>query len=65
MENYVCKLSSENEMQEKWDYEIAIHPDESNWKIWKASAINRVKTVKALHTTEYLTEKLSRKPPRF
>jgi GNAT superfamily N-acetyltransferase len=43
MEKYICKPASENEMHEKWNYEIAMHPGESNWNIWKDSAIRRVK----------------------
>lgn len=48
MKNYICKLASEEEMCKKWDYEIDLHPNESNWKIWKASAIERVKKGQSL-----------------
>lgn len=38
--NYVCKIASLQEMEEKWHYEIARHPGESNWIIWKEEAIS-------------------------
>lgn len=37
---YQCKIASLQEMDEKWNYEIARHPGESNWIIWKEEAIN-------------------------
>ena len=37
---FQCKIASLQEMDEKWNYEIARHPGESNWIIWKEEAIN-------------------------
>lgn len=38
MENYICKIATLDEMNTKWDYEIA-HADEDrdNWILWKKS----------------------------
>lgn len=42
MNNYICKIASIDEMEEKWNYEIKTHKS-SNWKIWKKESIERVK----------------------
>ena len=31
-------------MEEKWDYEIKLHPGQENWIIWKAEAIKNYQT---------------------
>lgn len=38
-EGYVCTVPSLEEVNRKWDYEIAIHPDDRNWSIWKKGAV--------------------------
>ena len=35
MSNYICKIASLEEMNEKWDYEIEIATNKENWIIWK------------------------------
>ena len=36
MDNYICKIASIKEMQEKWDYEISnALNNKSNWIKWK------------------------------
>lgn len=35
MNNYICKIANLDEINEKWDYEIENHPDDSRWKVWK------------------------------
>lgn len=41
---YICKIASLEEMNIKWDYEIANHPDsQSNWIIWKKGSIENFK----------------------
>lgn len=42
MKEYICKTATVDEMEIKWNYEIKKHKD-SNWKIWKTEAIERVK----------------------
>ena len=42
MNDYICKTASVDEMEAKWNYEIKKHKS-SNWKIWKAEAIERAK----------------------
>lgn len=42
MNDYICKIASVDEMEAKWNYEIKKHKS-SNWKIWKAEAIERAK----------------------
>ena len=37
--NYICKIASMEEMEQKWDYEIAQHSEKGNWIIWKGEAI--------------------------
>ena len=39
MENYICKIASPEEMERKWDYEIALHSEKGNWITWKGEAI--------------------------
>lgn len=38
MERYVCKVASIEEVLDKMDYEISIHPGDKRWEIWKAMA---------------------------
>lgn len=43
-EKYICKIASINEMNIKWNFEIANHPDsQSNWIIWKKGSIENFK----------------------
>ena len=37
--NYVCKIASLEEMEQKWDDEIALHSEKENWIAWKSEAI--------------------------
>lgn len=34
-ENYICKIATLDEVNEKWDYEISNHPNNNSWKEWK------------------------------
>lgn len=43
MENFICKIANEEEMKIKWDYEIEISDNKSNWIIWKDENIDRFK----------------------
>jgi len=43
MNNFICKIASIEEMNEKWDYEIASKPNDEKWPIWKQDSINDVK----------------------
>ena len=36
---YVCKIASMEELNRKWDYEIAQNPGDGNWLIWKEEAV--------------------------
>lgn len=46
---YVCKVASIEEMNTKWDYEIAhAGKDKSNWVIWKKSSIEHMSEGKSL-----------------
>ena len=42
--NYICKIASTEEMEQKWDYEIAQHSEKRNWIIWKDEAIESART---------------------
>ena len=46
--NYVCKIASLQEMEEKWDYEIKLNPGQENWIIWKAEAIKNYQTGRSI-----------------
>lgn len=46
--NYICKVASLEEMEEKWNYEIEHAENKYNWMIWKESAIERVKNGKSI-----------------
>ena len=46
--NYICKIATIDEMEEKWNYEIEHAKNKYNWKIWKESAIKRVKEGKSI-----------------
>ena len=49
MNNYVCKIASLEEMDNKWDYEIAhAGDDRENWIIWKKSSIENAQKGKLL-----------------
>lgn len=41
MKEYVCKAASVDEMEAKWNYEIAHHKNNENWIIWKNEATER------------------------
>lgn len=41
MKDYICKIATIDEMEQKWNYEIKKNKG-PNWKIWKAQAIERV-----------------------
>ena len=36
---YVCKIATIEETNQKWDYENGQHPREKNWVVWKDEAI--------------------------
>ena len=38
---YTCKIASLAEMHRRWDDELALHPGELNWSVWKDEAIAR------------------------
>lgn len=40
---FICKIASLQEMNTKWDYEIAHNKNKENWIIWKESNIERYK----------------------
>ena len=42
--NYICKIASMEEMEQKWDYEIAQHSEKRNWIVWKDEAIESART---------------------
>ena len=49
MNDYVCKIASVEEMNTKWDYEIAhAGEDRDNWIIWKTSNIGHMSEGKSL-----------------
>ena len=47
-ERYVCRVPSPEEMNRKWDYEIALHTEKTNWIIWKEEAIRSARTGRSI-----------------
>ena len=47
-ENYICKIASPEEMERKWDYEIAQHEDRTNWIAWKSEAIEGARSGRSI-----------------
>ncbi len=43
VENYICKIATLDEMQQKWDYEITHADKKENWLIWKEENLTRKK----------------------
>lgn len=39
MENYICKIASKDELIERWNYLIEIHPGNDEWVKYKENAI--------------------------
>ena len=39
-DGYTCKIASLDEMEQKWNYEIELHSEKTNWIIWKKEAID-------------------------
>ena len=46
--NYVCKIASMEEMEQKWDYEIALHSEKGNWIAWKGEAIESARAGRSI-----------------
>ena len=42
--NYICKIASLEEMEQKWNDEISQHSEKENWIAWKAEAIEGART---------------------
>lgn len=38
---FICRIANENEMKERWDYEIEIASNKENWIIWKNENLER------------------------
>ena len=48
MKNYICKISTIEEMNKKWDYEISIAAKKENWIIWKEQNIKNYRNGKII-----------------
>ena len=46
--NYICKIASMEEMEQKWDYEISLHSEKENWIAWKAEAMEGARTGRSI-----------------
>ena len=46
--SYVCKIASMEEMEQKWNYEIAQHSEKGNWIVWKSEAIESAKAGRSI-----------------
>lgn len=44
MDNFICKIPSMEEINIKWDYEIAAHPGDNSWIIWKSNFIKNIES---------------------
>lgn len=45
---YMCKIATIEDMEQNWNYLIAIHPDNNAWKIWKEKAIKDMENGNAI-----------------
>lgn len=45
---YICKVASLEEMERKWDYEIAAHTEKENWIAWKAEAMEGLRSGRSI-----------------
>lgn len=57
MKKYICKIAVIDEMEAKWNYEIKKHKN-TNWKIWKTEAIERVKNGQCIAYYGILNDKI-------
>ena len=46
--NYTCRIASPEEMEQKWDYEIALHSEKANWIAWKGEAIESARAGRSI-----------------
>ena len=47
-DGYVCKIASPEEMNRRWDDEIALHAEKGNWIVWKGEAIENARTGRSI-----------------
>ena len=41
---FKCKVASNKDILEKWDYEIKRHPNDDRWLVWREIALNNAKS---------------------
>ena len=59
MGEYICKIASIDEMNTKWDYEIAAAiDDKENWVFWKKNAVENVINGKSVSYYGILDQKI-------
>ena len=46
--NYICKIAAPEEMERKWNDEIARHSEKGNWIAWKGEAIESARTGRSI-----------------
>ena len=47
-DRYICRIASPEEMEQKWDYEIALHAEKGNWIVWKDEAIENARAGRSI-----------------
>lgn len=57
-DEFICKIANLHEMNIKWDYQISISNNKSNWKIWKFENIERFKKGQIIPYYELLNGKI-------
>ena len=45
---YICRIATEEEMNQKWDYEIRLHTEKENWTAWKDEAIESARSGRSI-----------------
>lgn len=48
MKAYICRVATKDDVARKWDDLIKEHPDDVNWKVWKAETISNLSTGKTI-----------------
>ena len=41
MSELICKIADYDEIIQKWDYEISLHPNDENWLVWRENSLKR------------------------
>lgn len=55
---YLCRIPSREEMERKWEDEIALHAEKQNWIVWKGEAVESAMAGRSLPYYGFLNGKI-------